>query len=111
MEAGPSPSEAMVPTCWYGKTAMFDNLADINDAGVKEGWAIFECFDSHDLRGNYTPYQLQKDDEAATFANDSNVWRHVVLRARAGSLLHQQTLAWLRINSPTEYTQVVRFVK
>jgi hypothetical protein len=89
---------------------MFD-LDDINTEGDKEGWAIFEASGSHDLRGNVTPFQLQKCDDSDLMANDSQAWRHVVLRARAGSQLHQQALAWLRINSPTEYTQVVRSVK
>ena len=69
-------------------------------AAHAEGWGVFCRGDRED---GSPCFELQACNEgngsSATFADDVDVWEHVVTRARAGSQLH---LAALGIVDPTE---------
>ena len=63
-------------------------------AAAKEGWAVSDCGPSFE---GATQVQLQRldvpPDGQPAFADDRDVWMHVVARARAGSSLHRDALA------------------
>ena len=60
---------------------------------VAEGWSIFDCGCRQD-GSRWLEIQRIDSPEAGTpvFADDSDAWRHVVARARAGSALHLRAL-------------------
>ena len=59
-----------------------------------EGWAVFDCGPAED---GCPRMQIQRIDVPEhgdpVFPDDPAAWRHVVERARQGSLLHQRALA------------------
>lgn len=75
-----------------------------NDQAEKEGWAVFSSVGSRD-----GDYQFQRDDEAAKFKGDDDVWRHIWTEAQGGSVYHQSALIWMHANNRGEYDRVVYF--
>jgi hypothetical protein len=67
---------------------------DFNEAqALTEGWGVFDCGYRDD---GSRKVELQRIDTPACgtprFPGDDTAWQHVVQRARAGSILHQQAL-------------------
>jgi hypothetical protein len=80
-------------------------IPDFNNVpAASEGWFISECSGSA-----HGPYQLQKDDEADLWANDSDAWEHVVAEAHAGSVYHGEALNYLRTYNRQEFDVIVTF--
>lgn len=75
-----------------------------NDQAGKEGWGVFESAGSRDGQ-----YQFQRDDEAAKFKGDDDVWRHIWTEAQGGSAYHQSALVYMFENNRAEYDRVVYF--
>lgn len=73
-------------------------LPDAQMAGV-EGWGLFETIGGNGL-------QLQKVDEADTFKEDLDAWRHVVGKSQEPfhlGTLHRRALNYLQQENPLEY--------
>lgn len=70
-----------------------------------EGWDLFECNGI-----DHAPYELEKDDEAAKFDDDADVWRHVISKACVGSTPHLHALAFLALHSPEELVGMFHFL-
>lgn len=66
-----------------------------------EGWDIFESAGSVD-----GPFQIQRNDEDAVFADDSEAWRFVWDKAQGGSAYHKGALDWLREHNPGEVVRI-----
>ena len=85
-----------------------DWTSDNIDQAYAEGWNIFEASGSSLNEDGEMPYQLQRDDEAAIFEDDTTAWHHVYNRANEGSELHRQALAFLQEFSTPEYEAIIK---
>lgn len=84
------------------------------DAAEREGWFIAECEGSEN-----GPWQLQRFDEPEVwdlaphpypFKEDTDVWEHVVRRAREGSWLHYKAYEVISFLNPKEFTAMQEWV-
>ena len=76
-------------------------MDDQREAG-SEGWDLFEC------GGDHAPFELERIDEMAVFADDAAAWKHVIAKVKVGSPLHCRAMAFLFENSPDEYYEVMK---
>ena len=67
-----------------------------------EGWDIFPSFNQH------RRFWLERRTTFGAFTSDEQAWRHVWIRAQAGSALHQRALDFLKKHSPGELAEVRR---
>ncbi len=74
-------------------------------AASLEGWDIFECFGSENA-----DWQIQRDDEMAVFADDTDAWFHVWGRAMEGSELHLRALQVIAAWEPREMAYILQSV-
>lgn len=82
--------------------SIFDEwLGEDNFAADREGWNIFES--SGSVGGSP---QIQRYDERAVFAGDSDAWLFVWTRAKAGSAMHQRALDFIRRHNEPEYARI-----
>lgn len=73
-----------------------------------EGWSIFEASGSLQNRDGRSPYQLQRNDEAAIFPDDQMVWHWVISQAEQGSEFHLAALQYLSQESPGEIDEIAQ---
>lgn len=89
-----------------------DWSVDDSAAALREGWDLFECSGSDhgvvQLQRIDHPDEVEGAPNPYPFADDEDVWRHVKVRAAAGSELHRKALDALRVRNPEELERIER---
>lgn len=88
-------------------------------AAAAQGWGIFEVTrdastEKEVVNGTvygHRPYELQRDDEHRSLADDAAAHAFVSAAAKSGDALAQRALAYLQVFSPVEYAAIVGEIK
>lgn len=73
-----------------------------NTLATGEGWVISDCEGSEN-----GPWQLQKCDEEEIFADDTDAWAFVRLKASEGSAYHLAALEYIKQRCPEEFARIM----
>lgn len=74
---------------------------DMKNLPQGRGWAVFHC--SGSIHGEY---QIQRFDEEALFANDTDAWDHVWTQALMGDRICLTALRFIREHNAAEFAMI-----
>ena len=74
---------------------------------IKQGWSVCSSWGAGDGR----KFEIARIDEKNLFKDDAAAWHYVIGLVKLGDPLAKKALAFISINAPTEYVNILEYAK